>query len=691
MVTLVIVESPAKAKKIQTFLGKSYIVKSSCGHIRDLHKQKLSIQPENKFKASYYILKDKQKVVKQLKSVKADNIILATDDDREGDAIAWHCGKLLGVNFKENNRIKFTEITKNAILNALKNPMKLDMDSVNAQQTRRILDRLIGFKLSPLLWKHIESDKKGLSAGRVQSCLLKMILTRENDIIKFKPKYTYDVKGTFESQGISLECDFHFKDKESITESKIYTLFKICSQDRTFNVVSSLCKQEKKYPPTPFITSSLQQASQSELHMSVAHTMSIAQKLYEEGKITYMRTDSMVISEDFKDSLQKHIEKTYGNNYYHNHVPKQIKKAQEAHEAIRVTNVNETLTDIFSEKEKKLYNLIKKRTIQSHMKPAIYDVITIQLSNPNIDDYGYYQGKQKSLRFDGYLAYTKNTENRIDLNQYKSITKYTLKQLHCDYKQENPPPYYNESMLVKKLETSGIGRPSTYASLIQTLYSREYTELTTVPAKEIQQDRISLQEDNTIVKTKQTVQKKEQKKRIQITDLGKQVIQYLEAHFETILDPSFTSSIEDELDRISDGTTMPYPVIQKVYDSFIHIVEEQMKSKCKNQIRKTEPTWIINNEEAVLKHGKYGDYIQWNSKNFNVLNYLKVFKKDISSLTEKDIYKIIEYPKKMGTLKQKPVLLCLGPHGFYVNYHNKNYRISQKRNYTLDECIRCIT
>ena len=250
MVTLVIVESPAKAKKIQTFLGKSFVVKSSCGHIRDLHKQKLSINTENKFKPSYYILKDKQKVVKQLKSVKADKIILATDDDREGDAIAWHCGKILGLNFKEKNRIKFTEITKKAIIESLKHPMELDMDSVNAQQTRRILDRLIGFTLSPLLWRHIDSDKKGLSAGRVQSCLLHILLQREQEIQDFKPKYSYEVKGSFHNPRVTLEAEFNFKDSESVNEEYINRIFQVCSKNRTMTIQSKQMKSEKKISTT---------------------------------------------------------------------------------------------------------------------------------------------------------------------------------------------------------------------------------------------------------------------------------------------------------------------------------------------------------------------------------------------------------------------------------------------------------
>ena len=477
MTTLIIVESPAKAKKIKSFYknDESIIVKASYGHICDLDKKTLSIDTENNFKPTYKILTDKNKIIKELKSIDNCNYLLAADDDREGDAIAWHCGRILKIDFNKKNRITFNEISKKALDKAIKAPKKIDLDSVNAQQARRIIDRLFGYKLSPLLWKHIDTDKMGLSAGRVQSCLLDILNKHQEEILNYKPKYKYECTGIFKNKDIILDCKFTFNNK-NLTNEIIKELFNKLLENKSFKVQDIKEKTEKSYAPPPFITSTLQQSAQNTYGFSVKQTMSIAQKLYDNGKITYMRTDSVYISDEFKSNLEEHITNTFGRNYYKNYnSKKKVKGAQEAHEAIRPTKLDTKLNDNYSPEDKKLYNLILKRTITSHMKEAIYDVLLITLTNLIIDEYGTFTGKLKSLKFDGYLKYDKKEDKQDNIEIYKEIKEYSLEEAICNNVEINPPQYYNESSIVKKLESSGIGRPSTYSNIINTLYTRDYT------------------------------------------------------------------------------------------------------------------------------------------------------------------------------------------------------------------------
>jgi len=594
---LIIVESPTKAKKIQSYLGKKYAVKSSQGHIVELDTKRLDSMITNNFTPLYKLQSSKRKVIQNLQSGTYKHVILAADDDREGDAIAWHCGNLLKVDFQTKNRIVFNEITKKAIETALKHPQTIDLHSVNAQRCRQLLDLIIGFKLSPLLWKHIDSQVRGLSAGRVQSCLLKMLIDHEKKIENYIPEQSYKITGNFTIDDILLECIYQNKDMD-YSEQSVLNFFKQLQLNKEFFIDHVKKSKEKKYPPSPLITSSLQQMAQKDFGFSVSQTMSIAQKLFENGKITYMRTDSTFICDDFKQTIQTYVESNHGSNYYKEYVSKKIKGAQEAHEAIRPTDIHCQLSDKFTECDKKLYNLIMKTTITSHMKPAEYDVYTYQLQNKQIQ--GKFVGSHKFLQFPGFLDYSnKQTIEKPVVFSKQSTCR--LQQAKGKPTQTNPPQYWNESSIVKQLESSGVGRPSTYASIINTLYTRNYTEVTTIP--ETKQSIQAIQLKNDIVEIVEDYLKiPKQTKRIKVTELGYTVMRYLLEHFSSIIHVEFTSRVESDLDEISLGKMNWTSMIKKLYDSFIPTVIQQMKFK---RVKQT----VQSIDGFVLKRGKYGEYL----------------------------------------------------------------------------------
>ena len=680
---LLITESPAKAKKIQGFLTNQYTVKSSCGHIVDLEKKKLSIDVDNDFKPTYKVTGDKRDVVKQLKSAsKGKHVILAADDDREGEAIAWHCANVLKVNIQEKNRIVFREISKKAILQALQDPKQIDIHAVNAQQARRIIDRLIGFKLSPCLWKHIKCQETGLSAGRVQSALLNLIDVRETFVKEYESDVSLDIKGQF----VDLkDGDFVFTKEYEIDTNFIKTLFTLFSKDRLFNVIDSTLSKEKVHPPKPFITSSLQQSALNELGMSVSKTMMVAQKLYEAGHITYMRTDSTFISEEFQGKMKTYIDNEYSKGYYRKPGLKKVKGAQEAHEAIRPMELH-GLHDI-EEDERRLYNLIMKRTITSHMKPAEYDVYKIKLCNSLIEDTGYFTTKYRQLQYPGFMIYTKKDHVIEDKPNFKET--YKLLTCYSSEKEEVKPAYYNESMIVNLLEETGIGRPSTYASIMGTLGNRKYTTRENVTADNREEIRIDLMEDDDIVVKTNIVPGKIMKQRIMITPLGKKVLVYLREHFETILDKNFTSGVEKDLDLISEGSLDWIDVIRKVYTCFIDIVDQQMNSKLSNTLQ------ILGEKQGKiisLGNGRYGPYLQIEIKdkqqkvNKSIQKYLELIKKDETNITFEDAIQFLKYPKKITN----DIYIHIGPHGYYMKSDGKNYSIKQDGNYTEDYCLQIV-
>ena len=688
---LLITESPAKAKKIQGFLSNQYNVKSSCGHIRDLEKKKtkrygnpadFGINVEDNFKPTYKIMSDKKDVVKMLKDhSKNSKIIFAADDDREGEAIAWHTATVLKAPINTKNRIVFREISKKAILKAIESPIQINMDEVNAQQARRIIDRLIGFKLSPCLWKHIKSQESGLSAGRVQSALLNLLQEREEYINQFEPDIELSIKGSFNDL---KDTEFIFSDEYDIDDDFIKSLFTLFSKDRNFKVSDTSKKKDKSYPKKPFITSSLQQSAQNELGFPVKMTMDIAQKLYESGHITYMRTDSTFISEEYQKKIQTHLSSTYDDNYYQAPKEKKVKGAQEAHEAIRPTTL-EINIDV-DETALKLYHMIFKRTITSHMKPAEYDVYKINLHNDPSNEIGHFTTNYRQLTFPGYLIYGKK-EMEVD-SKPKFKSEYNLEECISSEKEGSKPTLYNESAIVNLLEETGIGRPSTYASIISTLDNRNYTVKNNIKMDDINNSIIHLSNDNKITQKSEVIKGKIVKQRIQLTPLGRKVLKYLQDNFSNIIQKEFTCDVEKDLDLIADGKINYVDVIKKVYDSFVSIVDQQMNIKINYNLKHLGEK---KGKNIYLGSGKYGPYLQIisendNKKNMSIQKYLELVNKDEDKFTLNDAIQFLKFPKKIND----DIQIYIGPYGYYMKMNGKNYKIKQDGNYTEDYCLSVI-
>ncbi len=672
---LLITESPAKAKKIQGFLNGNYKVLSSCGHIRDLEKKKtkvygdpksFGIDVDNDFKPKYVIMSDKRDIVKNLKSGSIDReIIFAADDDREGEAIAWHTANVLKSSVKKENRIIFREISKNAIIEALKTPRKIDMNEVNSQQARRIIDRLIGFKLSPCLWKNISTNEKGLSAGRVQSALLNLIEKRDDHIRNFVPEEVYTIEGTFE------ELD---KKSTFTKESDIDTedLFETFAQDRTFKKSSVEEKKVKDYPEKPFITSTLQQTASRSFGFSIKQTMNIAQKLYEGGHITYMRTDSMYISDEFSNKINKFIGDKFNSSDYCKPGVKKVKGAQEAHEAIRNTSL--TKPSDLEPIDMKLYNLIYDRTVTSHMKPCENLIYKVKISNENIQNDGYFTASHKRMMYPGYKIYYDNSlkqEEKPEINE-----TYNLEECIATQKPGNIPQYYDESSIVSLLEKSGIGRPSTYSAIVSTLDNRNYTEKREYKEPDKEVKTLTLTKEDEIIEEEKTVAGNIQKKRILITPLGVKVLDYLRSHFMNIIHETFTSQVEHDLDLVANGELNFIDVIRKVYDSFITIVDGQMKNITRNVVDMPLLGKIKGND-IFMGDGKFGPYMKITGKkvkNTNISNYLKLVNKRTEDFTIEDAEKVMSYPKKIND----SIYIFLGPHGFYMKYNGTIFTIEQR-------------
>ena len=689
---LLITESPAKAKKIQTFLSDEYNVKSSCGHITDLEKKKkirygnpldFGIDITNDFKPIYKVLQDKKDIVRMLKASSIDKkVIFASDDDREGEAIAWHTAKILKQNINDKNRIVFREISKKAIINALKDPKSINMDEVNAQQARRIIDRLIGFKLSPCLWKHIETDVIGLSAGRVQSSLLNMILEKEEELDTYEVDIVLDINGSFENIEKISEFYFNSNFEIDIDDKFIQELFQKFSKERIFKVISNTIKKETRYPNKPLITSTLQKIAQRELGLSVKCVMDIAQRLYDSVHITYMRKDSTFISNDFQNKINKHIEENYGEGYYNKPKEKKVKGAQEAHEAIRPTNIfKPKLSDLF---EKKVYDLIYDKTIISHMKPAEYDVYTLKLVNKNTSEYGYFKTNYNQLTFSGYLSY----KNKVEIDDKPSfISSYKLVKCVSNEYEEDIPSNYNESSIVDLLEKTGIGRPSTYSSIISTLYNRNYTVQEDIITKDIINNCHEL-DSKGYINRKEIIKKgKTYKKCIILTPLGKIVLNYLRKHFTNIIRKEFTAEVEYDLDKISLGKINYISIIKKVYNTFNEIVERQLSIKSIKSIGMKKLGEKKGNKLYIGK-GKYGAYIKLindtkeKEKNISIDKYLSIINKNINNVSFNEVKEFLKFPKKITD----KISICIGQYGYYMKYNGRNYRINQSGEYSEDYC-----
>ncbi|MCP4551142.1 MAG: type I DNA topoisomerase, partial [Bacteroidetes bacterium] len=565
---LVIVESPAKAKTIEGFLGKDFLVKSSFGHVMDLSKKQLGVDIENGFTPNYVITSDKKKVVSELKKIaeKAEMIWLASDEDREGEAISWHLVNALKLDESKTKRIVFHEITKSAITEAIKNPRQIDKNLVDAQQARRVLDRLVGFELSPLLWRKV---KPSLSAGRVQSVAVRLIVEREEEIKNFKTVSNFKVSAKFEikdatgKSNISAELPSRFKTKEEALD-----FIEKC-KDADFSVKKVETKPAKKSPTAPFTTSTLQQEASRKLGYSVANTMRVAQQLYESGKITYMRTDSVNLSNMAITMAAEEITKLWGEDYVKTRKYKtKAKGAQEAHEAIRPTYLKNKEID-GDASQKKLYELIWKRTIASQMSDAKLEktIVTIDVSTTSID----FVAKGEVLKFDGFLKVymeTKDDENNDEMAGVLPPVKIgdILSRLEVQGEERftQHPPRYTEASLVRKMEELGIGRPSTYAPTISTIQRREYV---------VKEDRDGVNRKYHCIVLKGDEIKKEiktektgfEKSKLFPTDIGALVNKFLIQYFDDILDYNFTANVEREFDEIADGNKKWNGMLEEFY------------------------------------------------------------------------------------------------------------------------------
>ena len=580
---LVIVESPAKAKTIEKFLGKGYVVKSSFGHIRDLSKKELGIDIQNDFTPHYEISPDKKKTVAELEKLakEAGTVWLASDEDREGEAIAWHLSQVLGLKDDKTKRIVFHEITKNAILHAIENPRTIDLNLVNAQQARRILDRLVGFELSPVLWKKI---KPSLSAGRVQSVAVRLIVEREREIMDFKAAAYYRVLADFTvTDADGKKSAFRAElSKRYATEQEALALLEKC-KTAVFTVRNVERKPSKKSPAAPFTTSTLQQEAGRKLGMSVSQTMSVAQRLYEAGYITYMRTDSVNLSGQAIAAAKAEIVKLFGEKYseVRNYKTK-TKGAQEAHEAIRPSYMDRTAIDA-APAEKKLYDLIWKRTIASQMAAAQTERTVVDIEIGNAKERFVATGE--TVLFDGFLKlYSESTEDETQegeealLPPLKPGDRPEAKSITALQRFTQSPPRYSEASLVKRLEELGIGRPSTYAPTISTIITRGYVVKENREGSKRGYVQLKL-EKGEIVRKELSEHVGKEKNKLSPTDIGMLVTDYLDQQFTDVMDYNFTAMVEKEFDEIAEGDKSWVDMIRKFYEKFHSTVDRALESQ----------------------------------------------------------------------------------------------------------------
>lgn len=738
MKTLVIVESPAKAKKIAKFLGDGYIVKASCGHIRAIAKKNkyicnvngneknvtgYGIDMTNGFEPKYENMTGKGKVIRELRETwsKCDDVILATDGDREGHAIAWHVAQILKLNIKKTKRIIFYEITKSAIKNAIKSPMNIDINQVYSQQARAVLDKIVGFELSPLLWKNIKS---GLSAGRVQSVTVKLIVEKENNINDFESESFYVISGLFYSVDNKKNIVNAILSKNIEKRDDVIGMLKKCRKSK-FKITNITIKEVKKNPPPPFITSTLQQSVGKSMGIGAKMVMSIAQKLYESGKITYHRTDSVSLSSEITGKISEYVDDKYGSQYaktrrYGN----KSKNAQEAHEAIRPTKIDVVeLNDKFSSFEKKVYSMIWKRTVASQMASEIIDVmkIDIAISKMSKKSDPYFKCELKKTKFDGYtILYNKEhideiSKCKLKINDYLKYSDITATQTYT--KQASR---YSEPTLVKDLEKRGIGRPSTYANIINTILQRGYVIKKDVMLPDLKYEIIKMNEydckndddgddsddgdddsddiddgdsrshnsddsddsgsddvaDGMFKITIETKEGQKEKNKMTPTKLGIDVTNFLIKHFgENILDYEFTSQMENKLDNIANGDIKWNKVVGDYYNNFYKTVEDlkklgntnKVKGKYKNHIGKDN-----DGNDIYATNAKYGPVLQiGDGKKCRFIGLPK--KTDIESITYDDIKELLQYPKIIGKHDGKDVTLNKGKYGKYFKWNGSNY------------------
>ena len=675
---LVIVESPAKAKTIEKYLGKDYKVSSCYGHIRDLAKDDKSIDKENGFIPTYVPSPEKKKVIKELKSlrIKSKKVFLATDNDREGEAIAWHLKELLNLKEDEYERIIFREITKKAILDSLENPTKINMSLVNSQQARRVLDRLVGFEISPILWKKIKS---GLSAGRVQSVAVKFVVERENEINKFKPESSYKTTAKFSSDGSNefvAELNERFKNKE---DSEDY--LKSCI-DNDFKIKNIEKKPSKRSPSAPFTTSTLQQEASRKIGFSPSLTMSTAQKLYEAGLITYMRTDSVNLSDEALINSEKLILSKYGSKYHHKRRFKtKNKSAQEAHEAIRPTNFeldNAGKSDV----EIKLYNLIWRRTLASQMSDSLFERTLLKIGNNNNN---IFNASGEVLIFDGFLKlYDRISNNIKSLPKINKDSNINVSEILSKEIFSKHPPRYSEASLIKKMEDSGIGRPSTYAETIRKIKERGYVSKEERDGKIIKSNEIRLI-SNKISNEIKDERTGFEKNKIYPTNMGMFVTEFLNENFSSsFMDYSFTAKTESQLDQIAYKGRNWNSMIEEFYELFSKLYENvpEKRYPLEKEIGEFE------GKVVKARIAKFGPVIQIGEKEDSEEGFPKYFNmssdKLIRHISINEALKIINKKEENNSLpvfeyEKGNIELKNGRYGFYLRFNEKNYKIDKEK------------
>ena len=676
---LVIVESPAKAKTIEKFLGKEYTVKSSFGHIRDLSKKELGIDISNNFEPHYEIPADKKKVVGELDKLakSAKTVWLASDEDREGEAIAWHLAQVLGLDPKTTKRIVFHEITKNAILHAVENPRSINMDLVNAQQARRVLDRLVGFELSPVLWRKV---KPSLSAGRVQSVAVRLIVEREREIIAFESKDYYRVVADFEISGTNGKpAAFRAElNKRFATELEAEAFLGKCT-DARFTVLNVERKPSKKNPSAPFTTSTLQQEAGRKLGMSVSQTMAVAQRLYEAGYITYMRTDSVNLSNQALAAAKEEVTTLFGAEYSEvRNFKTKSKGAQEAHEAIRPSYMNHRTIE-GGPQEKRLYELIWKRTVASQMASAQTERTVVDIAVSGAVEQFVATGEV--VKFDGFLRlYSESVEDETGegeealLPPMKKGDEPTAQTITALQRFTQSPPRYSEASLVKRLEELGIGRPSTYAPTISTIITRGYVIKESRDGVKRGYTQLTLSKGKIARKTlTETVGK--EKNKLSPTDIGMIVTDFLDAQFAAVMDYNFTASVEKEFDEIAMGEKSWPEMIRSFYDEFHSKVDEALESKPVKSSQMHELGIDPKSGKPVfVKIGRFGPVAQiGGAEGDEEKPRFASLKKGqlIATITLDEALALFDLPRKLGEFEDKEVVIGVGRFGPYARHDGK--------------------
>jgi len=695
---LVIVESPAKAKTIGKFLGPDFTVMSSYGHIRDLRKKNFGIDIDKGFKPEYEIPEDKKALVSELKkkAAGAQMVWLASDEDREGEAIAWHLYEVLGLKPENTRRIVFHEITKDAIINAIEHPRNIDLNLVDAQQARRVLDRIVGFELSPVLWKKI---KPSLSAGRVQSVAVRLIMERENEIKNFKPEQYYRVNADFTDKAgnpIRTELSKRLRD-----EAEARGFLEDCSS-ADFTVTAVNVRPQKKSPAPPFTTSTLQQEAARKLGFTVSQTMMVAQRLYEAGHITYMRTDSLNLSELAIGALKKEITRQLGAEYLKvRHYHTSSKGAQEAHEAIRPTDIAKNSIE-GNAQEKKLYALIWKRTLASQMADAELEKTTVDISPSTRAEHFVATGEV--IKFDGFLKiYMEDKDDDAPseealqglLPTVRKGETLTLGEMIATQRHTQQPPRYTEASLVKKLEELGIGRPSTYAPTVSTIQQREYVEKGEKEGTQRDFTVLTLENGQITAQTRTETVGSERGKLVP-TDIGEVVNEFLTDYFPDILDYNFTAQIEEKFDSIADGTLPWHNEIKTFYEGFHPTVDKAMNMRLEHKVGER----VLGNDPSTgkpvsVKIGRFGPMIQLgDGEGEEKPQFASLLKgQSVSTITLDEALKLFEFPRMIGEFEGSDVTVAIGRFGPYVKHDGKFVSIPASispEHITLEEAQRLI-